>query len=439
MDRVRDEGEQGVALDTRARDLQLRVVSSAEELDGLRASWSALLEESGATVFQSFEWLRAWWKHFGQPDRHRKLHVLVLESQGQAQAIAPWFVETVSIGPGVRVRRLHFLGHGMTDYLDLVVRKGLESDACERFAAHAALHDGFDLVALQDIPDSSPCRTPLYDALNRHGFAGQSFVNEQCPRLTLEKSWKDTCFKLDVGRKSSHRIANRIKKIRESFEVELEVCRDAARLDADIDEFMTQHQALWTARGKAGVYADPAAAAFQREIARGFFGRGWLYLAFLKVDGKRLCSFCGIKYRDVLANYLGGSVAEGEVSKHSPGLILQYLSIENAMDEGVRVFDFLRGTEKYKYDAKGVDAPNWTLLLYRGGARTARLKNRVALLEESLVRRAGQERIAFEHARSEHGLWSEGMAQWLRARAVQTVQDGLKKLRQPEKSLTAAG
>ena len=92
---------------------------------------------------------------------------------------------------------------------------------------------------------------------------------------------------------------------------------------------------------------------------------------------------------------------------------------------------------RYKYQFGAVDVPNWALLMFRSGARAAKAKNFVALLEESLRRRLERERIAFLHQRRTHGLVSAGLARHLWSRLPANWRDGLRKLRAPEKPLQA--
>ena len=119
------------------------------------------------------------------------------------------------------------------------------------------------------------------------------------------------------------------------------------------------------------------------------------------------------------------------------GLVQHRLCMEDLISQGVRTYDFLRGTERYKYELGAVDVPNWTLQVFRDGARLARIKNTLALLRESLQRRADQERLAFAHQRKTHGLLSVGMVRHLWSRLHATARDGLAKLRAPEKALPA--
>jgi len=435
MERERPQAAQAADRDDRTA-LDLRVVGSTAGLDLLREAWTALQERTNASVFQSWEWQRAWWAHFGETGARKRLHVVVVSEGGEIVAIAPFVIEEVPIAPFARLRRLAFLGSGMTDHLDLLARGDRAGASCARIAAHLSQQRrAFDVLSLSDIPDGSAVRPLLYEQLRAHGFAGSMFVVEQCPRTLLKASWAEMLESFDAGRRKQ--IAKRLRLAKERFQVELEVTTDPARLEQDVDEFIALHQRRWTSQGKKGVFAEEKTAAFQRQVARAFFARGWLFLAFLRMNGERVAAMCCFRQGSEVAYYLGGIADAGEALKYSPGMVLHYLCMEALIGQGARVYDFLRGPEKYKYELGAVDVPNWAMLMFREGARAARAKSRVALLEESLGRRLEQERLAFGHQRKVHGLLSAAMARYLWGRASATWRDGIKKLRAPEKSLTA--
>ncbi len=419
-----------------APDVQLRVVSTADELDSLREPWSALHAASGAGVFQSWEWQRAWWRHLGEPSRRRTLHVVVATVAGEVVAIAPLFVDRLRSFGLVPLRRLVFLGTGLTDYLDVLVRAGFEERCFDALAAHLAADAArHDVVWLCDVPDGSRAHEGLFEALRRHGYEGERFVNESCPRTALRATWQETLAGFDGGHR--RQLAKRTRQLREHHEVAVEVVARAEDVDRDVDEFIAMHQHRWTSVGKKGVFAEPAAAAFLRDVAREFFARGWLFLAFLRADGARVAALCGFRHGGALSYYLNGIRDGGDVRRYSPGLVLHGACMERLVGEGVRTYDFLRGTERYKYELGAVDVPNWTLVMFRRGARWARGKNTLTLLAEALGRWAEHERLAFAHARRLHGLASREMLRHVAGRAWATLRDGLRKLRSPERSLTA--
>ncbi|HUJ27269.1 MAG TPA: GNAT family N-acetyltransferase [Myxococcales bacterium] len=414
-----------------------RVVTSVHDLDALAPAWSALHHASGAGVFQSWEWQRTWWRHFGEVDRRRRLFVVVLEARGQVCAIAPFFVEQVPVFPGLGLRRLSFIGSGVTDYLDVLVSRGEEQAVCEEIAACLARHSSqYEVIWLRDLADGSPVRIPLLAALRRNGFEGDAFPSEHCPRLPLQPTWRETL--AAFAGKYRRKVIGRMRKLSENFTVELEMSDNESDIVSDVDDFMAMHQHRFVQAGKKGVFAEAVVRAFQREIAASFFRRGWLRLAFLKVDGKRVASICGFAHRGEFAHYLSGMRETSEVARFSPGITLIFLCMEALHLQGIRLYDFLRGTEPYKHEIGATSVPNWSIVVTHRGARLARAKNVVSLLGESLVRRADQERIAFNHHRARHGVLSRDTVRYLWNRLGVILRDGLKKARAPAKSLTAA-
>jgi len=47
----------------------------------------------------------------------------------------------------------------------------------------------------------------------------------------------------------------------------------------------------------------------------------------------------------------------GAAAKFAPGIVLHSLCMEEVIPRGVRVYDFLRGIEPYKYECGAVDVP----------------------------------------------------------------------------------
>ncbi len=75
------------------RELAVVAVEDERGLDALEQEWGELLERSDATVFQTFEWQRTWWRHFGERRRDAALHVVTVRGPDGLAAIAPLYVE----------------------------------------------------------------------------------------------------------------------------------------------------------------------------------------------------------------------------------------------------------------------------------------------------------------------------------------------------------
>lgn len=92
---------------------------------------------------------------------------------------------------------------------------------------------------------------------------------------------------------------------------------------------------------------------FFRELHQSLWQAGMLWLATLKDGGRALASVFQIRFAGVAHLYNSGY--DPEASALSPGLVLIARCIERSCEEGLSEYDFLRGTERYKYDLGGRD------------------------------------------------------------------------------------
>ncbi|MBU1322832.1 GNAT family N-acetyltransferase, partial [Patescibacteria group bacterium] len=86
---------------------------------------------------------------------------------------------------------------------------------------------------------------------------------------------------------------------------------------------------------------------------------GWQgRLDFLKIEGKFAAGIISFVSQDEWWLYNSGY--DPEFSFYSAGLLLKAFSIKQAIEDGKKKYDFLRGGERYKYELGGKD-----LQLYR--------------------------------------------------------------------------
>lgn len=414
--------------------VRISLVTSASGFDALSERWNDLLDRSDARVFQTFEWQRTWWKHFGESRNHRQLYIIALWAGTTVIGIAPFFVERVTVLGPVRYRRLSFIGRGTSDYLDVIVARGHEDAVYAQLAHHLMTHrDEFDVVLLEDIHDGSPSHGRIPAALREAGFSGDQFLSEYCPRTALRPTWEETVKTFPSSNRN--RLVKRMRVVTEEFHAAFERIVDSAEVAPAMDDFISMHQARWNVIGHQGVFACRTTHEFHRDVAPLLMNRGWLFLAFLRMNGERFAGDYGLLYRNECLTYLGGAYDAGEVNRHSPGTVLLMGIMRECHSMGVTVYDFLRGTERYKYTLGAVDIPNWTVLMFSRKGRTAPLLHRTHLLREALERRSAHEWTRVAHHAQKSGVFSLAFASYLVRRCGTIVADALQKARKPEKSL----
>jgi CelD/BcsL family acetyltransferase involved in cellulose biosynthesis len=395
--------------------LELRVVEHASELDALEREWNALLERSDASVFQSFEWQRTWWRHFGEGRRGARLHLVTLRDGDGLAAIAPLYVERV-LGP-LRLRRLLFVGHRDSDYLDVLAARGREAECAEALAAHLSAHpEVFDVAVLEETPDRSRIGRALCEAFVRRGWATSRFVQERCPQTALAKTWEETIARFDIANRRE--VRRRLRNMRKEHAVELEVVPPGSAVEPAMREFVDMHQERWARDGWWGAFADPGLADFHRDVAERLSRRGWLFLAFLRVDGWRCAVNYGFSFGGSASVYLTGARAVPPgLARHSPGRTLHALGMQWAIERGRMLYDFMRGSEPYKYELGAIDVPNWTVVAYPRRPRRTEAKHALHRFLAAAARRSRREARALGVASREGGWLSPAVRAHL-ARAV---------------------
>jgi CelD/BcsL family acetyltransferase involved in cellulose biosynthesis len=370
----------------------IRVVQTEQEFDQLERTWDELLSTCGASIFQTFEWLRTWWEHFGEG---RRLHCLVFSSDGQVVGIAPMF-KTLVKAVGVRIARyLQFMGSPLSDYTDIIVRTGYEPAVLDTFAWH--LRDSWnewDVLDIEDVNESSVVVQVLPQMLRNHGILLSMYQGNVCPALPLPTTWD--AFLQGLGPNGRYNLRRKSKYLYRNFRTEVEVLEsDTDDIVEGVDGFIKLHGDRWKSLGYPSAFDDETHRAFHTEVAKIFACRGWLRLFFLKVNGLRVASSFDFYYKGRIYMYQSNAHGPREIMKCSPGFLLNSIVIERGIKDGMRVFDFLRGDEFYKIEGmKAVPHKNW---LIRGASpsRGGRLRYRMFLGHELLKK--GRNRILQEY------------------------------------------
>jgi CelD/BcsL family acetyltransferase involved in cellulose biosynthesis len=366
--------------------LHLSHAYTDEAFDALEPEWCRLLGQCSATVFQSFEWLRAWWKHFGGP---RRLDCMVFRDRGALVGIAPLVHEQVRIAGIPVVRRLQFLGAGLSDYLDMLILPGYEDSVLKLLIQDLiATRSEWDVLDLEDVREASVLLTKLPLMLEEKGIRAYPYQFNVCPRLPLPGSW-DSLLR-HLGPNTRHNIRRKLRRLNDR-DMQVEVLTSPTDdIEQGIDTFAEIHGNRWKSLGHPSAFDDPIIRQFHVDVARAFSRRGWLRLYFLKVDGAYVATSLNFNFQHVMYMYQCNAYGSGEIMRLSPGTELRALTMRQGIAEGMKVFDFLRGDETYKWrEWKGVPEKNWMVRIVSRNPRSF-ARFRIFLLLEILSKSRGR-------------------------------------------------
>jgi CelD/BcsL family acetyltransferase involved in cellulose biosynthesis len=333
-----------------------QVITRSEELRGLEHEWKRLWQRCRwATPFQSPEWLLPWWDEFGTGE----LMVIVARENGRVCGLAPLFIATVE-SEGSSRRELRFLGTGNSDYLDLLAEEEYRKSFVETmWEIVQARSEDWDLCDLQQLRPESPIVAS--DAKQSTGE-----MADVCPVLRLPKTisalTKSLPKKIIHDQRYCRRRAQKCGAL--TFER-----ADSNNFDELFRRLVDLHEQRWQARGKDGVLRDLPARNFQRKAAWRFMRAGVLRLYALRLNGKVVAAYYGFMHGRRAYFYLSGF--DPELHLISPGTLVVGHAVEEAVREGAEEFDFLRGSEAYKYAWGAEDRPVYRVTLQHHFASAA--------------------------------------------------------------------
>jgi CelD/BcsL family acetyltransferase involved in cellulose biosynthesis len=323
--------------DVNVREAPCRV--SIEAPERLGAIW----DDHGAALqwkcpFVLPPWLNAWWSVFGDAGEP----MITVVRQGDAVlGVAPLVLQ------GGTVR---FLGSpDVCDYFDCAVAPGKEYLFFSTLVDYLAAQGFKDLdlgpvrpnaVVQQLFSESGPslrveCRTEQEDV---------------SVELDLPATWDDFLGALDG--KQRHELRRKLRRLYEAGSVRFRLVDEMARIPPAVETFLT----LFTMnRADKAAFMTGRMATFFRVLALALSEAGLLRLFFLDVEDRPVASvFC---FDCQGTRYLYNSGYDGAHRGISAGLMSKVLSLKAAIEQGLHTYDFLKGSEEYKYRLGGKGIP----------------------------------------------------------------------------------
>ena len=322
--------------------------------------WNAL---SGDVPFRRWEWLGAWWRHFG---RDLALHVLlVTDPQGQVRGIAPWYQR-----PDDHSIRCLGDGKACSEYPSILTN----SESCAAVAktlaswltrtaqsaesrCWTALE--FEAVATDDVPLSlllAELRQRRCAALERPGPS--AYV------LSLPSSVEAyVAARSKSNRHTLRRLQHRLACGEQSF---CQLTRPEQLDEERWNLFVDLHQLRRATRQEVGCFEFPNFEPFLRDATRGLMecGMGSLLFAY---DGSTPMAVCHLLHNRSCTYMYQSGMDPGVTEKH-PGFVANALSVFWTIERGAASYDFLRGDEPYKQRWKAEPVTTRNILVSPPGA-----------------------------------------------------------------------
>ena len=314
----------------------------------LDTRWQKLLRNCANNhIFLTPQWQRASWQVFGAGYEEQ---LLTVHNGSELVGIMPMML---------RNGKLSFIGSSdVCDYMDFIVQQGQESFVFSQFMDYLRALE-CNSIELESLLPQSLTLKYLAPLAQDNGYRVEINQMDVSPQLILPSSWEEYLTLLKT--KDRHELRRKLRRLE----------RTKALTSYTIAEKEHLLQALETFFGLFKL-SDTEKANFMTDQKRDFFKtmvlslaeKDYVRLSFMAIGDRPVSSTLCFDYNGEI--YLYNSAYDPTYASLSVSLLLKLFNIRDAISNGVKRFDFLRGNEAYKYDLGGQDIPVYRCMISRG-------------------------------------------------------------------------
>jgi CelD/BcsL family acetyltransferase involved in cellulose biosynthesis len=318
------------------------------DLDDLRqmleCAEELLVAYPEASIFSSLDWLISWWEIF-----HNRQQLMVLaafDSKARLAGLATLYQSEERFLRVLPLRCLQFVGDGSgdSDNLDFVVRPGFEDAFANKLLEYLReQRDQWSLVRLNTMPAASPVANRIEQLLREPQWTSFTGVRDRSSIL-LPASWEE--YLATLSGEDRKNIIRYRRRIEHRYSLLIYRCRHERELPACLDGLFRLHQLRWQGRGERGTFAGQQRRQFYERLSLRLLASNRLEFWILELNGKIAAAQFAMRYRDNVYQ-----LQEGYNPTHSSdrvGMVLRAEVLRQLISEGVRIYDFLGGTDPYK-------------------------------------------------------------------------------------------
>ena len=315
------------------------IAVQAGDFGVLSGEWESLLERSAArSIFLTPQWQELCWQNLD--GESWELLLLSIRGTDGPLGLAP-------------LRRrdgtICFVGNvEVSDYLDFVVQTG-EEETFYTALLDTLREEQWETLDLHGLSASSPTLSYLQSLAPGKGLSVAIEQETVAPAMDLPDSWDG--FLSSLKKKDRHELRRKMRRLTSNVSARY-YCLEGEELVGAMDDFLRLHR---VSSDEKAAFMDVQMERFFRTIADRLADKEWVKLYFLEVDGERVSTALCFDYDQESLLYNSGF--DPGYGWLSVGLLLKAFCVRDAIESGKRRFDFLRGSEHYKYELGGVDAP----------------------------------------------------------------------------------
>lgn len=318
-----------------------RIITTFEDLHKLRADWERLWTSAmRANVFNSFSYVEAWWRVYGE--RYRVFTPVVTDGD-EVVAILPLILADSS---------LRFFCFSDADFNDALVKPGGAVAFRPLFATLEDARSQWTSCFLENVPEDSP----LLQWLRGTSLVRFSeHVLNVCPTINLRKD-REAEFERLLGKKPTTQEEKRLQRF---GNLQFRHIEDRAEILNHLPVFFRQHAHRWALEGTRGRFTHETSRDFYKRIVMSLDPSRELRFSVLEAGSIPLAYHLGFEWGGRMLFFK--PTFDIDYWDFSPGRVLLRKLLQYARDKNLEEFDFSIGDEDYKHKYANLTRHNYEI------------------------------------------------------------------------------
>ena len=320
-------------------------VSQIHSIQDVLRIWEDLLEICPEdTVYLTPQWQETWWSQFGHD---REMAGFYIDGPQGVSGIASLARQGDTVS---------FVGTPETfDYNDFIIKPGYEREFYVELLNNLETQN-VKRLELFSLRETSPTLFHLPDMARSRGYVVEVSEEDVAPGLELPSEWES--YMSGLSKKDRHELRRKFRRLESLPEWRWYVVSDPLDLDQHLDEFLRLMRLSATEKSE---YMTSENESFFRKITACMAKAGLIKIFFVEIDGVNVASSLCFDYHKSRLLYNSGY--DPEYSYYSVGLLMNALCLQDSIEHNLKYFDFLRGSEPYKYHLGGANHDLYSMVV----------------------------------------------------------------------------
>jgi len=315
----------------------IKEVNNFDELLTLKEEWNNIVEKSqGSTIFQTFEWLYNYSKHFSTKN---SLLILLAFYEDKLIGIAPLQKLKYNRFGIFRQKKITFIGEVFSEYNDFIIYSEYFFSAINSFLQYLSENYSDYYLDLRDIPIESITNTFF---IKQTRYFKIELKSEVYLFVNTSGNIKDYLSK--YSKKTIQTLKSKIKKLQE-LNSEFTFCNYIDENDfLKLIEYNLYRQ---NKKHLISFFQNENNISFIQQIVKEYNNSSFLLYSLCQIDNQTKSIYLCFLFNNKVYFYLSGF--DLEFKKYSLGMVHLHKILEYCFNNNIYEFDFMRGSDDYKF------------------------------------------------------------------------------------------